>query len=297
VRQIRHRMSCTAVIITREKEHTMAFDKPAYPDMLKRRTWDTNKSILAKLKGYTGMGDALEALEDQYDKVDWNIYDLWGKAGGINDRLEKGWTLATLQADIQAAIKDVQHGECKKLSTQALSVRTLAEQLADDYKKSLLIPKKVRNLCRDIARAADGFGIATNQNSMKDKIEAQRKLAMHAIDASIAIIDKTHDKYVKKLGDALSELLFERTYEKWNELHMMTLCRDLNQNVGNVSNLVALGCVRKEDPVACDRFFKEMRPYASQQVPFDKDAPEYVVEGHIKILVRLLNQADDVMGR
>lgn len=270
----------------------MNFEKPEYPDTLKRRNWDKNKSVLAKMKGYTGLGDALDQLEEQYNKVKWGeIFDLKEKFGSINQYMENHFTLAKLAAAERAAMDDVKTGECGKLRTKAYEVRDLATATAKDYDKNPIIPKKTAQLARDIATAADHLGVAANMNSMGPIIQEMKRLVMHPIDSSIAMIEKNYAAHILALEHAVVALVQNPSYETWKSQGTMTLCRNLNQQIGNVEKFVSFGCDLGMDAAHCKQFFEDMQVYAREDVPFEQDAPVEEIKKHVAELVQLVKRA------
>jgi hypothetical protein len=269
----------------------MAFEKPAYPDALKRRNWDQNKSLLAKMKGFTGMGEALKKLEDQYDAVKWNeVFDFKGKFGGLNAYAQNGFTVANLDKMAKAAVAEVQSGECSKVRKYALEVRKLATETAAEYDKNALL-KKTAKLCREIATEADHFSVAVNINSMSGKIQAAHDEVMMPIKTTLDVLEKDYNRLVIALERGVVPVIQNPSYETWKAGGLMTLCRNLNQVIGNAGKMAAFGCDIGGDAASFKKFFDDMNLYARVDVPFAKDAPQTEVKQHLAALLQLIKRA------
>jgi hypothetical protein len=265
----------------------MAFEKPEYPEALTRKNWDKNKGVLAKMAGFTGMGDALAKLEAQYKKVDWKLFDLEVKF----PRGDKNFTLTKLEDAVVDAVKEVKNGECAKLRTEAFSVRDLAAKTEKDYKANKLIPKTTTALCASIGKAADLLGVTVNANSMADRIQKSAKDVRSLYDLTVDNIEKNFHGHVSKLEKAFVPVVKEPTDEMWRNAGIMTLARNLNQQIGNVEKLVLMGYNVGMNVSDCTAFFKDMTPYASKAVPFEKDASESDRKEHAKKMLLLLKRA------
>jgi hypothetical protein len=266
----------------------MAFNKPEYPSDLTRKNWDKNKSTLAKMAGYTGLGEALDGLEKIYKKIDWDVFDLEKQF----PRGDKNFTLKKLEAAVLEAVKEAKSGDCAKLRTEAFSVRDLATKTEKEYKANKLIPKSTTALCASIAKSADFLGVAVNSNSMIGYIQDSAKGVRSAYDVTAASIEKNFHTHVQKLKTAFVPVAKEPTYEKWNAAGIMTLARNLNQQIGNVANLVEKGYDLGMNVSQCNQFFKDMNLYARVAVPFKDNAPEKERKEQAMELLKLIIRAE-----
>ena len=265
----------------------MAFEKPEYSDVLTRKNWDKNKSVLAKMAGFTGIGDGLAKLEALYNKIDWTIFDLEVQF----PRGSKEFTLPKLDEAAKEAVANVKSGDCAKLRTEAFSLRDLALKTEKDYKANKLIPKSTTALCASIAKAADFLGVAVNPNSMGGRIVESAKKVRATYDLTAASIHKNYVGHLSALEKAFIPVTKTPTYEAWRDAGIMTLARNLNQQIGNVENLVQKGYDMGMDVGACTKFFKDMNLYARVAVPFEANAPEAERKEHVKEMVKLLIRA------
>ncbi len=265
----------------------MAFEKPVYSSELTKKNWDKNKGVLAKMAGFTGVGDGLTKLEAVYNKIDWTVFDM----EKLFPRGDKNFTLGKLEAAVIEAVKEVKSGDCAKLRTEAFAMRDLAQKTEKDFKANKLIPKSSTALCASIAQAADHLGVAVNANSMVDRIQASAKGVRAIYDATAENVKKNYHGHVVALEKAFMPVVKDPTYENWRDAGIMTLARNLNQQVGNVENLASKGYDMGMDLAACSKFFKDMNLYARVAVPFEKDAAQPERMEHAKTLLKLLIQA------
>jgi hypothetical protein len=265
----------------------MAFKKPDYPADLTRRNWDKNKGVLAKMAGFTGMGEALASLEKTYAKVDWKPFDL----ELIFPKGDKAFTLPKLEAAVVEAVKEVKSGGCAKLRTEAFEVRDLAAKTEKDFKANKLIPKSSAALCASISTAADHLGVAVNANSMVVLIQASAKEVRSSYDLAAAAIEKNYARHLSALEKAFAPVVKDPSYDTWRDAGIMTLARNLNQQIGNVENLVGKGYDLGMNATDCTKFFKDMNLYARIAVPFKENAPEPERKDHAKEMLKLLMRA------
>jgi hypothetical protein len=270
----------------------MAFDPPPYPDTLKRQHWDSNKSIMAKMKGYTGIGDALDDLDAKYRKVKWKeVFDFKARYGAFNQYAQNGFSIGALAAAVKAALAEVQSGDCSKLRAAAFELRKLAETTARDYAKSAVVPKKTTQLCRDIATEADQLGVAVNVNTMSPKIEAARKEIMGPVDTTLTLLEKDYDRLIVAVEHGVVELVRHPSYDTWDGQHIMDLCRNLNQVIGNAAKMADFGCDIGGDATHFQKLFEDLNLYARKQVPFNKDAQTDEVKKHVAALIQMVKRA------
>lgn len=265
----------------------MPITPPNFPAVLTRANWDKNKGILAKMAGFTGMGEALATLDTQYKKVDWTSYDMEKVFSGKDDKL----TLPSLKSAIEKAVADVKSGECGKLRLLAFKVRDLADKTQKDFRNNKLIPKSSGDLCGSISKAADQLGVAANSSLMDSEIIASGKLLMKKFELTVDNIEKNYGTHLAKLGAALLELNKNLSFDAWKDAKIMDLARNLNQQIGNVENIAKRGYDVGMNPSACTALFKKIRPYASASVPFAKTDSETVQKHHLAELVKLLKEA------
>ena len=110
----------------------MAFDKPEYSDVLTRKNWDKNRGVLAKMAGFTGIGDGLAKLEGLYNKIDWTIFDLELQFPGAPrtspcqssmPRQLSDWRSLSSIANLIAASSSVPRNSCPPMMLPELSSR------------------------------------------------------------------------------------------------------------------------------------------------------------------------------
>jgi len=263
---------------------------PAYDTVLTQKNWDKNKGTLAKMAGYTGMGDALRTLEADYKKVDWTMFDMQV----LFPRGSKDFTLPKLKTAMDEAVKDAKSGAAAKLRASALEARDVAEKTEKDYKANKLVPKSATALCASIAKAAEQLATAANPNSVGGYVTESAKLVRGVFDATAENIQKSYGTHLNKLAAAFVPVVKDTSYATWRDAGIMTLARNLNQQVGNVGNLAEKGYDIGMNVGECNTFFKDMNLYARVAVPFEEDASETERKGHAKAMLLLLKRAKEL---
>ena len=239
------------------------------------------------MAGSTGMGDALHELEAQYKKVDWNVFDMQL----LFPRGSKEFTLPKLANAMQAAVKNA---AAAKLRTVALEARDVAKATEKAYKANTLVPKSATALCASIVKAAEGLAVAANPNSLSGYIAPTAKIVREMWDGTADNIRKNYDTHVSKLAVAFTPVANDPSFNTWRDANIMTLVRNVTQQVGNVSKLIARGYNLGLDVKKCDVLFKGLTIYASEAVPFAESAPEKDRKDHVKTMLLLLKSAKEV---
>jgi hypothetical protein len=130
--------------------------------VLTKANWDKNKGVLAKMAGFTGVGESLTKLKATYDKVAWDVLELpWVKTKPS----QADFTLPKLEAMTKAAVAEM-NGGAAALRTQALATRDLAKKTEAQFKANKAIPSSSAALCTQIAAAAEHLAISVNTNSL-----------------------------------------------------------------------------------------------------------------------------------
>jgi hypothetical protein len=241
----------------------MAFKRPEYTAVLTKANWDKKKGVMAKMAGATGVGEALDKLDKAYKAVDWQKFEI-----AANKPDQKNFTLAKLDAMKKAAIAEM-NGNAAKLRLAAFAARDTAKKAGGDLKKNPLT-KSAGALCDEIATAADFMGVGANSNSLSGYIEKDVAEARKAFDFTVEQIKTNIPNKVTALERAI-KAMGEPTAKSWSAQQMMTRCRDLNQLIGNIPKLAAMGYDLKMDVSRAKKFFDDMTPYASKEVPFKAD--------------------------
>ena len=195
---------------------------------------------------------------------------------------------------MEEAVKDTKSGATAKLRASALEVEKLALKTEKDYKANKLVPKTATALCASIAKAAEALAVAANQNSVGGYIAESAKLVRGMYDATAANIQKSYGTHLNALATAFTPVVKDPSYSTWRDAGIMTLARNLNQQVGNVGNLAEKGYDVGMNIAECSKFFKDMNLYARVAVPFGEDAPEEERKGHAKTMLLLLKRAKEL---
>jgi len=271
----------------------MAFEPPPYPRTLTRANWDSQKSILAKMKGFTGIGDGLDKVERCYKAVKWKeLFDFEAKYGRqLNNWTATGFTAQKLEADVRAAHADVQTGSCGKLREAAFDLHKLAKETAAEYEKSKVIPSKTTQLCRTIATEADHLGVVVNMNHMSVEIEKSKKAVTAPAALLIAAQKNDYNRHIKEVEAAVVPVIKQQDYDTWTASGLMTKCRNLNTTIGNVPKMIDFGFDVPGDASKFRKLFNDLSLYSRVAAPFEQDAPKEEVKKHLAILLNLIKQA------
>lgn len=215
------------------------------------------------MSGFTGTGESLTKLKSTYDKVQWDTLELpWAKA-----RPGPGeFTLGKLEVMRKAAVTEM-NGNAALLRTQALATRDVAQKTEAQFKANKAIPSSSAALCSQIAIAAEYLGNAVNTNSLGTFIANDAALVREPYDVTFNALKNKLPQFVSALEKGLNAV-GEPTQENWAAQGMMTLCRNLNQNIGNVPKLTLTGYDVGIDTNTATAFFKQMEPYAAKDRPF-----------------------------
>jgi hypothetical protein len=123
-----------------------------YPQKLTKKYWDKHKGVLAKMKGYTGVGDAADAAEKAHAKIDWDVMDLGGSQ-------QLKWN--SFSMDAWNKVRDRAMDEISKkvvpLSDALLDLAKAAKAAEAEFKKSKLIPASSTKVAGEVAKDADAF--------------------------------------------------------------------------------------------------------------------------------------------
>lgn len=262
----------------RGENKRMPYKRPAYPVELTKANWDKNKGLLAKMAGFTGIGDSLTTLKAAYDKVGWDKIELpW-----VNNRPSQAeFTLAKLDAMVKIAVAEM-NGSAANLRTAALATRDLAKKTEADFKKNKAIPSASTKLCATIGTSAEHLASAVNTNSLSGFIKNDSDLVRQPYDVTFNALMNKLPSFVSALESAVKAQPDPPTTKSWTDAGMMTLCRNLNQNIGNVEKLTEKGYATGIDINASKAFFNEMQVFAAKGCPFD--TPEEASKAKSKVI-------------
>jgi hypothetical protein len=180
----------------------MAAYKPLqYPDKLTKKHWDKSKSVLAKAAGKTGVGEAADAAQDAFKRIDWTRFDVFRLAPTASNQ-------QTLQQ--AKAIKVGVQAEWKRSvepTIAALKVlRTKAQEAAKTYAKNKLL-KANATVAEQIAQDADLFVAALQLNGIFfEQVAKEWQLCVGTIERMLAAGEEIKTKTKEYLMQLLSGL-------------------------------------------------------------------------------------------
>ena len=106
-----------------------------YPVILTETDWNNNKGVIAKMAGETGIGAALKAVKDEWDKVDWNKVDPLIARNHVTEK----FTLATV--DKMMVVAKGEYPKLENVQRKLTALSKLALAASVKFKASKVIAK------------------------------------------------------------------------------------------------------------------------------------------------------------
>jgi hypothetical protein len=161
-----------------------------YPAALTKKAWNKAKPTLANTKK-TGIGEKLDELEKEHNKIEWTNFKANGAIAAIDDALNL-WP-ATFKKEL------------KPLAKLAEEVQSLAETWAAKYKKDKLMPKAAEKAASDIAGAAKSYAadvLDFEGVQAKELVDERKKI----VDATRKVLKPMWTKTSKKIEALLKDI-------------------------------------------------------------------------------------------
>lgn len=189
-----------------------------YPPELLPATWNSNKGVIAKMAGETGIGAALTRLKALHAKIDWSQVTAMGYGKlhntGEVDEAEK-------KAKAYHSTNVVPYG------AEARVVRDLAKTVGVKFAASKVIPKSSTATVLGIAKAAEAVSMACKSLDEEWKtFEAAREKLAKQIEGQKKLIGPS----IEKLKKGLAACIKTPTKESWNT-NATQQCRSVNNGV------------------------------------------------------------------
>ena len=184
----------------------MAYNNPAWPEILTNRNWQKKKGALAKMGGETGVGDAMDEAEAAFKQVEWDQFDARSAIPFPADRHDNKLILKK-----QQDAKKLYNSKVEPLRKKVKEIKDVAEKCAADWKKNKLIPSASTKHAQAVADAADHFGIALKGNSSNmedasksfdDMVESNNRIAAEEkkkLAATIKLLETAIAEYARDL--------------------------------------------------------------------------------------------------
>ena len=167
---------------------------PAYPETLTKASWDKAKGAIAKMKGETGIGGALDGLYNVYKAVPWQKVDA-DAAAKLSD------PVAVKKAFEEG--KGVLNGQIETARKKSFEVSKLAAKFADDFKKNPLT-KSTSDYLKKVSDGASHFATTMRDTAM-ESLKKMHEMA-ERIDKAIAEAHEIGQEYVRNRKAALVQM-------------------------------------------------------------------------------------------
>src|SRR4051812_24089121 len=121
--------------------------KAEYRLIAKRPNWDTNRGVVEKMPGETGLGAACETAERKYSLINWRIFE------GASEK-----NLQTADADFVDQLMEVEYRRhVIPAADSVLELKAKCDEVAGKFKESRTIPSSSRLHVEKMAKAAGEF--------------------------------------------------------------------------------------------------------------------------------------------
>lgn len=188
-----------------------------YPAILTNKDWQKKKGLLGKMAGETGVGDAMDALQKSYEKVNWKIFD--PGAALPFDRDLRGiegikMVIKNAQAEYNSSISSAVHSNLADLKTKVTDAQK-------EFKKSKTIPKKLGDHCDDILSAIADMETETSSENLVEELKKNAEQLLKdqaAFNKMMAETKQRLKKYVVALAQDIKTVKTSKDYyNSWSE--------------------------------------------------------------------------------
>lgn len=136
------------------------------PKELTADAWKKNKSIIAKMKGFTGVGNALATVEETKDKV---VAFLAKPGFPVDGDVGLGVTAESWKAEAEGKAKSF-ITQVEALSKAVKAAGAAAKAAADEFGASKVVPKSTTAYAQSVASAAASYGKKVDDVTMKTMV-------------------------------------------------------------------------------------------------------------------------------
>jgi hypothetical protein len=222
---------------------------PTYPQILTNRDWQRHKGVLAKFfKRATGVGDLLDKLDREWQRVDWQIFDPTLPGTRQLPRTSR-------ELDERRRLANASRGVVQRIHDKADQLGKELRQLVTEqgWARSHLIPRSTRDhVERDMVRAAETLAVG-----LKSMNEAPFDVLQKKIDEEAAALKPLLEEAATDLAQRQGMLPLVR---EWHSA-MQAFDRKMDEYVGWVT-----------------RYHGEARVHASQHNTMEVNRSIDVVE-------------------
>jgi hypothetical protein len=183
---------------------------PQWPAILTNASWQKEKGKVSKLAGKTGVGEAMNAAQADFLKINWNTI-------AAEDIAPKDRDMPIILERKKAAIAYI-NGPVDAARQKIKVIRDKAHATAENWKKNPLIPKSAREAAEKIEKAADLLFLSLKSNSqvigeflasfdkMYDVKKGQMEKGINEMDGTIPLLET-----------ALKECAKNATIDTWSK--------------------------------------------------------------------------------
>jgi hypothetical protein len=215
-----------------------------YPKVLTNKDWQNKKGVIAKIVGKTGIGEALNAANKAYNKIDWNLYD-------VSQVIPSQQTITYLTQFKKAAMANYKTA-VEPTRAELQKVVNLATKQAAEWKKNRLIPAGSVKQLQEIIDAANVLrgDLAGNSAAMSglmrliDKKLAEKERAAEEGKKNLA-------KSITLLEDGLKKVAANPTKDEWEMGGTWQAVRGVSNAVRAIDALKAI-------------YWKDWQPYGDR---------------------------------
>jgi hypothetical protein len=247
-----------------------AFTKPAYPEILTKKKWDSEKSVAGKVKvKKTGIGEALAAAKTAYDQANWAGIDLSESPFyKMNNYTPNGWTEA-----FEAAKKELTRS-IVKVSSACDEVVTLCDKAEKRFKEEKL--KDDEALVKKIAKAASDLATATSRMVVTQQLTETYDEINERADITYTAAVKGKTAAFTKALTFIKDLLSEPDAKAFNARQLEV--RPVTQIIGTMRRFAKGGRNVGLSVGELDKLWDELSPYGDGKKQLDpNEMPDKVL--------------------
>ncbi len=214
--------------------NTDAYARPTYPAILTQKDWEKHKGAIAKLAVKTGIGDLMKAAKTAYDNVNWDAVELF-----LHRPDSRAFNLQDFNQQRRDADREVDT-KVKAFSDALYELDKKASDVAKDFAKNKLIPKKSADHALEVASAARDLCNATKHTVVKQRIQEDYMGARYGYDETARNMATSLTSALNKVPAAIKELEAAQNGADFRDA-MQKAARDLTQNLTNMKKLIPWG--------------------------------------------------------
>lgn len=203
-----------------------------YPKVLTNADWQKKKGAIAKLVGKTGVGDALNAANKAYAKIEWKKFDV----SQVPPPQLTVTNLTKFKSDAMAMYSKA----VEPTRVELQKVVTVATKTLGDWKKKPVIPSSSVKELQDVINTATLFRAQLNGNSsVMSSFMKQIDRKLQEKERAAAEGRKNIANSIALLEQALKKVSANPTEHEWVQGGAWQACRGISNAVRNIDALKA----------------------------------------------------------